>query len=77
MSQDWHHFAIYFNPSDFLGMYVLRRWAIKEGVPFPVPDATPMLVARSLEEVRAQVPKGLVCIRRDPTDDPVIVEVWI
>ena len=77
MSQDWHHFAIYFNPSDFPGKYVLRRWAITEGSPFPVPDKTPMGAAFSIEELRAKVPPGLVCLRRDPTDDPVIVEVWV
>lgn len=77
MSQDWHHYAIYFNPSDFPGKYVLRRWAIKEGVPFPLPDPSPTYVADTLSEVRAQVPAGLVHLHRHPEDDPVIVETWM
>lgn len=33
--------------------------------------------AQTLEEARAKVPPGLVCLARDPTDEPHIVETWV
>jgi hypothetical protein len=77
MSKDWHHYAIYYNPKDYPGKYVVRRWAIQEGNPEPVPDKDPMAVVDGLSEARKAVPAGLVRIQPHPEDDPVIVESWI
>lgn len=65
---------IYFNPKDNPGKYVVRCWKItREG-----PAATTELsVHERLEGAREAVPAGLVCLTRSPTDDPVIVEVWV
>ncbi len=62
-------FTIYYNPTDYPGKYVARRFN-------PGPDPEPLAVG-SLEEVRAAVPKGLVFMPRFPLDDPCIVETWL
>jgi len=38
---------------------------------------TNVIVADTLEEVRALLPPGLICMPRDVADDGVIVETWI
>jgi hypothetical protein len=35
-----------------------------------------VMLAASLERARRRVPRGLVCIPRQPGDDRTIVEVW-
>lgn len=68
-------YAIYQNPADYPGWFVVRRWEVHTGVPAPVPSPNPKL-ARSLEDARKAVPAGYYNIGRQPEDDPVIVEVW-
>lgn len=68
--------VIFDNPSDFPGKIVVRRqtvmsngeiWADNEAS-FPP----------TLEHARQMMRnKGLNCIPRHPTDDPVIVESWV
>jgi hypothetical protein len=77
MSQDWHHYAIYMNPSDYPDKFVVRRWTIQAGNPHPVPDKEPIIVCDSIAEARAKVPPGLVCVGRQPMDDPCILETFI
>ena len=36
-----------------------------------------VLLADSLDEVRAQLPRGLMRLERTPYDDARIVEVWV
>lgn len=67
-------YAIYHSPADFLGKYVLRRYASMAGYVFP---HAALSVEDTLEAVRAKVPQGLVRFERDPNDDPTIVEVWL
>lgn len=62
------------NPSDFPGLYVARRWVVRAGELISTND---IRTAETLDGVREQLPRGLVALRRNPTDDPVIVEVWI
>ena len=33
--------------------------------------------APRLAQARAWIPAGLVCIPREPSDDPAVVEVWL
>lgn len=68
-------YAIYENPADYPGWFVVRRWEVHDGVPAPVPCPNPKL-APSLEAARAAVPSGYFNIGRMAEDDPVIVEVW-
>jgi hypothetical protein len=78
MRQDWHHYCITYNPSDYPGLYVVRRWAIQEGNPHPVPDKDPICAVEKLDRAREHVPPGLVCIPyQEGREDPVIVETWM
>jgi hypothetical protein len=72
--------TVYYNPSDYPGLYVVRPWDIVQGEPEPVPRLSEHWVCGSLEEARAIILHGdpsLYCLPRQPGDDPVIVEVWL
>lgn len=47
---------------------------IREGQALPTPDVK---LCQSIDEARAQIPPGLVCLGREPADLPSIVETWI
>lgn len=70
-------FTIYEKPKDYPDKFVVRRWAVVRGQPNPVPDPKAWAVTDSLEQARASLPPGLVCIDRYAQDDPVIVETWV
>ena len=55
---------------------VARRHEVHSDVPFETKD---VLVGRTLQAVRDQLPRGLSRFPRDPTtpDDPKIIEVWL
>ncbi len=67
--------TVYFSPSDYPGRYVVRGHRVTPRRAFA--DARPTAVTSSLEEARAAIPDGLVCIGRSLGDDPVIVETWL
>lgn len=69
-----HIWTVYRNPADYPGLYVARHSAAdRDGL-----HTGPVVaVGTSLEQVRAALPPGLVRLDRHPTDDPVIVEVWL
>lgn len=63
--------AIYYNTSDFPGLYVARLFDINKPTPY-------MVKAQTMEELYERLPLGnMVKIQRAPCDDPVIVETWI
>lgn len=70
-------FTIYENPADFPGKFLVRQWSIWPGEDFPRPNVQPKAVAETLDEARASIPKGMVCLNRFDEDDPCIVESWI
>lgn len=63
-------YVIYDHPSDYPNCFVIRLW--KDGQP-----TVGHMLTNTLEGARRLIPKGLHCIPRDPTDDPVIVESWL
>lgn len=70
---------VYFNPSDYPGLYVVRPWDIVRGELEPRSRREHWLCS-TLEEARALILRGdpgLYCLPRNPGDDPVIVEVWL
>jgi hypothetical protein len=67
--------VIYSNPRDYPGKFVTRRRVVTAAS--DVADAKPRAVEETLEDARAAVPWGCVCIGRQEGDDPVIVEVWL
>jgi len=62
--------VVYENPKDYPGQFVARP-----GVTGGMGRA--VLLADSLDELRALLPPGLHRLERDPNDDPVVVEVWV
>lgn len=62
--------CVYENPADYPGKYVARLWDLQQPTGFVV-------VADSLEEIRAAIPYGMVQLARLGKDDPAIVETWI
>lgn len=68
--------VIFFNPTDYPGKYVLRRFQVGPGT--VTPEAEPDGVFETLEDAR-EVFRGstLVRIERDPNDEPQIVETWL
>lgn len=62
--------VVYNSPKDFPGLYVARKW-VKNA------PTSELVSAESLDEVRKQIPQGLMRVPRDTRDDPVIVETWI
>lgn len=67
-------YAVYHNPADFPGKYVVRRYASSQNFVFP---QAVLAVEDTLEAAREKLPQGLGRIERDPNDDPAIVEVWL
>jgi hypothetical protein len=66
--------TVYDHPKDFPHSYVARRFEVNDGGPTPTGD----LVQGELSIIRKTFSDcGLVCLTRNPEDDPVIVEVWI
>lgn len=68
-------YTIYCRPSDFPHWYVLRGWSIRPHL-LPMPDDNVRL-STTLEGARLGLPQGLVCLGRQPDDDPTIVETWM
>ena len=65
--------TVYESPSDYPGQYVARMFLVK-----PQVEATSLhIVADTLPEVYAQLPRGLYWMDRKPGDDPTIVGVWL
>lgn len=69
--------TVYFNPSDYPGQHVVRRFKLGLSIGRPVAPTNEVFTAGSLEEARALIPFGLMRFPRAPTDDPVIVECWM
>jgi len=54
------------------------QWVARMHLTLPEPRPTDLIiVGESLGNVRAQLPEGLTNIGRQPSDDPVIAEVWL
>jgi hypothetical protein len=69
--------TVYESPSDFPGLYVVRRWGVLSGAHGPVTNGEAQTFA-TLAEARAPLQEqGLYRIPRDVTDDPCIVESWV
>jgi hypothetical protein len=74
MSEALHMWTVYDHPRDYPDKYVARRSEIGAA---SVKMTNDMFVADTVDELRTLLPPGLVCLSRDPNDDPCIVEVWL
>lgn len=66
--------TVYESPSDFQGLWVVRRWVAEPGGLVRDPD--PWFVGATLEAARESLPPDLYRQGRQPDDDPTIVEIW-
>jgi hypothetical protein len=64
-------YTVYERPKDYPEEFVIRCFRGE------VPDPEPFARGRNLDEVRAQLPEGLVRLDAMPGDDPVILETWL
>jgi len=62
-------YAIYYNPSDYPGKFVLRIWNND------VPEKK-CIVKKTLSEIHNKLPMNLFNLGSDPVDK-TIIEVWI
>lgn len=67
-------YTIYDHPADYPDQFVVRAWAVSEGV---VIAYAPVGFADTLEDARYLIPQGRTRIDRTQQDDPVIVESWL
>lgn len=67
-------YAVYRNPRALPGVFVVHAW-YDRGDDYG-PDPRPAGFGRTLEEVRRQIPPGLIHVGREPHDPPSFVESW-
>jgi hypothetical protein len=54
------------------------RWIARLHLSLPTPEPTQyVILADTLEALRARLPLDLTRLARNPEDDPVIEEVWL
>jgi len=64
-------YTVYDHPKDYPTKYVVRRFVYDQ----PTSD---VWLYDNLEAARLWLlARGLVCLRRHPHDDPVILETWL
>lgn len=68
--------VVYAKPLDFPEEFVGRRFVMVADGRYAA-EPWPFARGESIAAVRARLPRGLVCIGRDPRDDPAIAEVWV
>lgn len=66
--------AVYCNPRDFPGRFVVREWMASDGQVIP---GRLLGVTDTLEQARSLIPAGAVRMEPRPGGDPVICEEWI
>jgi hypothetical protein len=66
--------VIYFDPKDYPGKWVVRRWDIGPARLTAAPEA---FVCDSLVEARSAVPPGTTRLNRAEKDEPQIKELWL
>ena len=72
LSSDIFTWVIYDHPSDFPDVFVARKWSLRSNAP-----TQDVITSTSLEDLRSQLPSGLIKFLRAPSDDPCIVECWL
>lgn len=73
MNENMKNWVIYERPLDYPEHYVLRLWLIVNGRLILTPLKK---FAKSLEDIRKEVPPGLYCFPREMDDSPHLLETW-
>ncbi|MEX3929788.1 hypothetical protein AB4Y36_38255 [Paraburkholderia sp. BR10936] len=66
--------TVYDSPREYPGFFVARAHVVNDGVCYATMK---MYLGLTLEEVRRQLPAGLVRFPREHGDEPQIVESWL
>jgi hypothetical protein len=74
MSEHMKNWVIYERPQDYPEHYVMRLWLVVNGRLIITPVTK---FAKTLEDIRKDVPPGLICFLRDESDVPQLVETWM
>ena len=70
LMKDFFMWTIYFNPRDYPGLFVVRKFNWDK----PTKE---FYTAKTLTEARKYIPDGLINMNRQLMDDPIIIETWI
>ncbi len=70
MNQALEIYVLYFNPTDYPGKYVVRKWHND------IPEAKPLCVVNLLSEALQFLPAGLYEMPRQPGDDACIISTF-
>jgi len=62
--------TIYDHPTDYPDVFVARKFNYDQPTDEILTDTT-------LDGLRHKLPNNLTCLKRDPLDDPKIVECWL
>lgn len=68
--------TIYYNPRDYPGLYVARKF-INDRLTNTYQPTQDIFTADTLDKIRNKIPPYLTCITRYPEDERQIVESWI
>jgi hypothetical protein len=71
--RDLRMWTIYERPMEHPEHFVVRKWRVTKDGPWP---SSHVQLASTLDDARAVVPAGLVCLARSGSDDPTVVETW-
>lgn len=66
--------VVTWNPTDYPGQAAARPHCIGRGVEHML---SAVLLADSVDALRAMLPQGLTMMARHPDDDPKIMEIWL
>ncbi|MBL8048094.1 MAG: hypothetical protein JNJ45_05380 [Chthonomonas sp.] len=66
-------YVVYNSPDDFPGRFVVRQWDVSANGLEPMESWD----FETLDDARAHIPDGFVCINRHYSDELCIVETWI
>lgn len=66
--------TVYDHPKDYPEHFIARIWHIGDGKVFPTDM---VMIAETIEEIRAGIPARFTRLNRDAHDDETIMETWI
>jgi hypothetical protein len=70
--EDLSIWTVYAHPRDYPDHFVARRFVLATATP-----TSDVLIASTLDDLRAMLPPGFYRMPRMPGDDVNIIEVWI
>lgn len=76
MSEGFSIYAVYWNPRDYPGKFVVRQWMLIDNCSVPVDE--PLIVEKYYKAVQEKMEAlGLYRLYPPIGSDPVLIEEWI